>query len=80
MSARTEISQESRRKDSMFNTEGSHMYFIKHGKVEYKEHRKICLGWEQALILFRKKLNKSSLLVSYRVSHTEEGRVLAQLS
>lgn len=31
--ARTETSQESRRKDSMFYTEGSHMNFIKHGKV-----------------------------------------------
>lgn len=37
MSARTEASQESRRKGSMFYTESSRMNFTEHGKISFRE-------------------------------------------
>lgn len=80
---RTETSQESRRKASMFHTEGSHMNFIKHGKIRLQRKNIGKYAWaENHLRSFLGKSQMSSLLVSYSESYIVErtGTVLSMFS
>jgi len=65
LSARINTTQENRQIDSMLNMGGRHTNLIRPRKFDYREETgKYVWAEEQVQIIFRKKSNKSSLLVS----------------